>query len=146
MLSMGEAGYAEAAARIFEATDWIRQRVRRHSRLALIGDSLFMVAFRVAKGDPLDVYSVMDAMSRRGWNLNGLHRPPACHLCVTLRHTEPGVKERFADDLEAAVAHVEAHPEERRGMAPVYGMAATLPLKGVVGDMLKRYVDLLYKV
>ena len=31
-------------------------------------------------------------------------------------------------------------------MAPVYGMAATLPLRGVVDDMLKKYIDLLYKV
>ena len=31
-------------------------------------------------------------------------------------------------------------------MAPIYGMAATLPLRGVVGEMLKRYLDLLYKV
>jgi hypothetical protein len=50
------------------------------------------------------------------------------------------------DDLRSAVGHVKAHPEERGGMAPVYGMAATLPLRGAVGDMLKRYIDLLYKV
>ena len=31
-------------------------------------------------------------------------------------------------------------------MAPVYGMAATMPLRGVVGGMLKKYIDLLYKV
>jgi sphinganine-1-phosphate aldolase len=31
-------------------------------------------------------------------------------------------------------------------MAPVYGMAATLPVRAIVGDMLERYMDLLYKV
>ena len=31
-------------------------------------------------------------------------------------------------------------------MAPVYGMAGTLPFRGVVADMLRRYMDLLYKV
>ncbi len=30
-------------------------------------------------------------------------------------------------------------------MAPVYGMAATLPLRGLVSDMLKKYLDLIYK-
>jgi hypothetical protein len=78
--------------------------------------------------------------------LNALHKPPAAHLCVTLRHTQTGVAERFMDDLRSAVEHVKAHPEERGVMAPVYGMAATLPLRGAVGDMLKRYIDLLYKV
>jgi hypothetical protein len=38
---------------------------------------------------------VLDAMSQRGWSLNGLHRPACIHLYVTLRHTEPGVAERF---------------------------------------------------
>jgi len=31
-------------------------------------------------------------------------------------------------------------------MAPIYGMAATLPMRGMVSDMLKRYIDALYKV
>jgi len=85
-------------------------------------------------------------MSRRGWSLNGLHRPACVHLCVTLRHTEPGVAERFVADLRAAVAQVKAHPDEKGDMAPVYGMAATLPLRGVVSDILKGYIDTLYKV
>jgi hypothetical protein len=31
-------------------------------------------------------------------------------------------------------------------MVSFYGMAATLPLRGVVKDMLRRYLDVLYKV
>jgi len=85
-------------------------------------------------------------MTRRQWNLNGLHKPACVHICVTLRHTQPGVAERFINDLLAAIAYVKQHPQEEGGMAPVYGMAATLPLRSVVGDMLKRYMDLLYKV
>ena len=50
-------------------------------------------------------------MSARGWSLNGLHKPAAVHLCVTLRHTQPGVAERFLEDLRAAVAEVRAAPE-----------------------------------
>jgi hypothetical protein len=85
-------------------------------------------------------------MTGRKWSLNGLHKPSSVHLCVTLRHTQPGVAERFIGDLKAAVEHVRANPGARGGMAPVYGMAATLPLRGVVSDMLKRYLDVLYKV
>ena len=35
---------------------------------------------------------------------------------------------------------------ERGGMAPVYGMAATMPMHGVVTELLKRVVDLMYRV
>ncbi len=31
-------------------------------------------------------------------------------------------------------------------MAPVYGMAATVPFRGLLSDLLKRYMDPLYKV
>ncbi len=75
-----------------------------------------------------------------------MQRPPAVHIAVTLRHTEPGVAERFIADLQAGVAHVQANPQEGGGMAPVYGMAGSMPLRGVVSDLLKRYIDLLYKV
>jgi hypothetical protein len=75
-----------------------------------------------------------------------LHKPPAVHLAVTLRHTQEGVAERFLSDLSAAVAHTKAHPDEEGGMAPVYGMANTVPVQGVVTDLLERYLDVLYEV
>jgi len=94
----------------------------------------------------LDIYRVMDFMTERKWSLNGLHRPPAVHLCVTLRHTQPGVAAAFLSDLRAAVEHVAENPEAKGGMAPVYGLGASLPLRGVVSDLLKMYMDVLYKV
>ena len=56
-----------------------------------------------------------------------------------------GVEERFVKDLQAAVAEVKNAPAAEGGMAPVYGMAATLPLRGVVSNILKAYMDVLYK-
>ena len=85
-------------------------------------------------------------MTKKNWSLNGLHKPACVHICVTLRHTQDGVAERFIADLNEAVAHVKAHPDEKSGMAPVYGMAATIPMRGMVSELLKRYLDLLYRV
>ena len=31
-------------------------------------------------------------------------------------------------------------------MAPVYGMAGTVPFRGLLSDLLKKYMDLIYKV
>ena len=85
-------------------------------------------------------------MSKKNWNLNGLHKPASIHICITLRHTNPGVSKQFISDLTEAVIHVKSMPIEEGGMAPVYGMAATLPIRSVVSDLLKRYLDLYYKV
>lgn len=142
MVATGEDGYLEATGRVLETGAAIRDGIAAIPRLRVLGDPLWVIAFA---SDTVDVYRVLEHMTRRGWSLNGLHRPAAVHLCVTLRHTEPGVAERFLADLEASVAEALAQPTGDQGMAPVYGLAATLPFRGMVRDLLKRYIDLLYR-
>jgi sphinganine-1-phosphate aldolase len=143
LVATGEQGYLDATRRILEAADAIKRGIRDTPDLYVLGDPLFVIAFG---SNTLDIYKVMERMGARGWNLNGLHKPPAVHLCVTLRHAQPGVADRFLADLRAAVDHVRANPEEKGTMAPVYGMAATVPFRGLLSDLLKKYMDLLYKV
>jgi glutamate/tyrosine decarboxylase-like PLP-dependent enzyme len=142
LTSIGASGYLEATKKILETAGKIKEGIRNIPELHILGDPLFVVAFA---SDTLDIYKVLDYMSRKKWSLNGLHKPSCVHICVTLRHTQPGVAERFLTDLQEAVDFVKAHPEEKGIMAPVYGMAATLPLRGLVSDMLKKYLDLIYK-
>jgi sphinganine-1-phosphate aldolase len=142
LTSIGTSGYLEATKKILETAGKIKEGIGKIPELHVLGDPLFVVAFA---SDTLDIYKVLDYMSRKKWSLNGLHKPSCVHICVTLRHTQPGVAERFLADLQEAVDFVKAHPEEKGTMAPVYGMAATLPLRGLVSDMLKKYLDLIYK-
>jgi len=143
LVSTGEQGYLEATCGILETADVLKRGIRTLPDLHVLGEPLFVIAFG---SHTLDIYKVMEQMSARGWNLNGLHKPPAVHLCVTQRHTQPGVAQRFLEDLRACVEHVRANPGEKGTMAPVYGMAATVPFRGLLSDLLKKYMDLLYKV
>lgn len=143
LVSTGEAGYLEATRAILDTAGKIKAGIRTIPELHVLGDPLFVIAFA---SSTLDVYRILDCMAHRGWSLNGLHRPPAVHIAVTLRHTQKGVAEQFLADLQASVEEVQRQPRAKGGMAPIYGMAATLPLRGVVSEMLKRYLDLLYKV
>lgn len=142
MTSIGAQGYLSATRKILETAAFIKQGIREIPELRLLGDPLFVIAFA---SDTLDIYKVLEVMSHKKWSLNGLHKPSCVHLCVTLRHTQPGVAERFLSDLREAVAYVKAHPEEKGSMAPVYGMAASVPMRGLVSDMLKQYLDLIFK-
>lgn len=143
MVSIGEQGYLDATRKILQAADVIKQGIREIPELKILGEPLWVISFA---SDSLNIYKVMDAMTKRGWSLNGLHKPPAVHIALTLRHTEAGVAERFVHDLRGAVDYVQTHPGDKGEMAPVYGLAASLPLRGVVSDLLKRYMDVLYKV
>jgi len=143
MVSIGEEGYMQNTRKILETASTIKKGIREIPDLSILGDPLWVIAFG---SKSLDIYRVMDYMTKKKWSLNGLHKPSCVHICVTLRHTLPGIAERFIEDLKAAVRDVKQHPSERGGMAPVYGMAATLPLRGLVADLLKKYLDVLYKV
>lgn len=144
LLSMGEAGYLEATRAILETAASIRRGIAAIDGLSVLGDPLWVIAFRA---ETVNIYEVMALMAQRGWSLNGLHHPPAVHLAVTLRHTQPGVVEQFLDDLGESVAAAETSGSEpHTGAAPLYGMAATFPARAAVGELLERYIDRLYEV
>jgi sphinganine-1-phosphate aldolase len=143
MVSIGERGYLDAARRILATGARVRDGIAAIPGLRVLGDPLWVIAFGTDEG--LDVYQVMENMGRRGWSLNGLQRPAAVHIAVTLRHTLPGVADRFLADLAASLDEVRANPDVRTGMAPVYGMAGSLPGELVRG-MLGAYLDLMFEV
>ncbi|MFX1534068.1 MAG: aminotransferase class V-fold PLP-dependent enzyme [Promethearchaeota archaeon] len=143
MVSLGEKGYLEATDKILKTALKIKKGIENIPELTILGDPLWNIAFGSEK---LDIYKVMDRMTRKKWSLNGLHKPPCIHICVTLRHTLPGVAERFIEDLEASVEYVKNNPEDTGDMAPLYGMAATLPDRQKVKDILDLYLDLYYKI
>ncbi len=143
LVSIGENGYTDAARRILAAGAQLRAGVAAIPGLHVLGDPLWVIAFGAADG--LDIYQVMENMGNRGWSLNGLQRPAAVHIAVTLRHTLPGVTDRFLAELASSVEEVRANPGVSTGMAPVYGMAGTLPA-GVMHELLAGYLDMLYDV
>ena len=143
MLNLGEKGYTEAVEKILKASDYIKRELRKIADLQIIGDPLWVIAM---KSDTLNIYQILEEMTKKGWSLNGLHHPSALHIALTLRHTKKGVAEKFIADLRNAVDYVKEHPEDKGKMAPVYGLAAGLPFKGLISDLLKHYLDLFYQV
>ncbi len=142
MIAFGEEGYTIATQALLETAAAIRKGVEAIDDLQVLGDPLWVIAFA---SDQVDVYAVMDQMSLRGWNLNGLQNPPAAHICVTLRHAQPGVADRFVADLQASVEAVRHIPGSQGVMAPIYGMAGTQKTRGTVEELLARYGDLQFK-
>lgn len=144
LLSVGEDGYLRATKAILETGTEIRDGISQIAGLYVLGEPLWVIAF--ASGE-VNIFEVMARMAEKGWSLNGLHRPPAVHIALTLRHTQPGVTERFLEDLAAVVTETrEAGGEATTGAAPMYGMAATFPARGAVSELMLRYIDRMYEV
>ncbi|MCD4678538.1 MAG: aminotransferase class V-fold PLP-dependent enzyme, partial [Desulfobacula sp.] len=142
MLSIGEKGYLAATRKIMDAANEIKQGINDIPELYILGKPLWVIAFGSNK---LNIYRVLDEMTHKGWSLNGLHKPSCVHIALTLRHARKGVCQRFIKDLKQVVKIVKTTPDTKKGMAPVYGMAATLPARGIVSDILKKYLDTYYK-
>lgn len=141
LVSLGESGYLEAASRILQTAKAIRQGIEDIPDLYVLGDPLWVIAFSART---LDIYRVLDALSERGWSLNGLQHPASIHLCVALPHTQPGVADRFLSDLRSAVDQVRGSARSPGGLAPIYGLSGTFPVRGAVRELLRRYIDRLY--
>jgi len=142
MVATGRKGYLDATKKIVETAARIKAGIEAMPDIQILGDPLWVIAFA---SDTLDIFRIMDCMAEKGWSLNGLHKPSCVHLCVTLRHTREGIAQRFLDDLAASVDQVKENPKAEGGMAPVYGMAATMPDRGAVSELLVRYMDLIFK-
>jgi len=143
LLSVGEKGYLEATQKIMVAAETIKKGIQEIPELFILGKPLWVIAFGSRE---IDIYRVLDYMAEKGWSLNGLHKPTCIHIAVTLRQTQAGIADKFVKDLKEAVRDVKNKPAREEGMAPIYGMAATIPTRGVVRDILKKYLDLFYRV
>jgi glutamate/tyrosine decarboxylase-like PLP-dependent enzyme len=143
LLSIGVDGYQNAAEGLLRAGERLKREIVLIPGIRVLGNPLWIIAFG---SDDFDIYEVMEQMSRRGWSLNGLHHPSCVHIALTLRHLEPGVLDRFLEDLRWSVDEVRRSPGKSGGMAPVYGMASSLPFRGLIGDLLKKTLDAIYRV
>jgi len=85
-------------------------------------------------------------MSHKGWhNINRLQKPVCAMIQVAFRKTF--LIEQFLKDLAESVELVRKNPKDyAEGMAAVYGMAATLPDRDMVSDLLLAYTSSIYKV
>lgn len=144
MVGLGEEGYLRIAEAVFSTAERLRRGIEAIPRLEVIGDPTFLVAFRARDG--LDIFHVNDALTERGWRLNGLQRPPALHFCVTRPNTAPGVIDRFLADLAAAVEYAEHPPQPEPSSGALYGLAATGEM-GVAAlhQMLEGALDAFYE-
>jgi hypothetical protein len=84
-------------------------------------------------------------MRADGWRFNGQQYPNAIHMAVTRPQTQPGVAERFAADLDKAVAYARDHRDEEPKSAAIYGGVsggmtddADDFIRSVMADMMDR--------
>jgi glutamate/tyrosine decarboxylase-like PLP-dependent enzyme len=137
MVQLGREGYLARARAIFSTAEVMKQVVRSHPELRILGSPTFCFSFTA---DDFDIYHVADSMRGRGWRFNGQQYPNAIHMAVTGPQTRPGVVEAFATDLAEGVAYARtAQAEGRQAFSgAIYG--------GVPGGMDREAEDFIVAV
>lgn len=138
MVSLGEEGYLEAARAIMKAADTIRKGVAQIPEIRIAGKPTFCIALM---SDVVDIYHVNDYLSTKGWRLNGQQSPPGEHICLTIPQTQPGVAERFVEDLRAAVEYAKNPPQPTAFSGAVYGLAGSISGQATLQEILYGWLD-----
>ena len=140
---MGAAGYMELARASAQAADGLRAGISTIRGLAILGDpDTTLVAWGAATGGP-DIYAVADRMEARGWSVDRQQRPASIHLTCTANHL--AIVEDYVADLKDSVAEVISNPKlKHSGTAPMYGMAAKVPVRGMVEANIRQVMQAMY--
>jgi len=144
LLYHGLDGYIRNARRMMNCAEILKHAVQNDiPELEIVGDPVMcVVAFKSVTKD-LNIYIVNDLMSDKGWHLNALQDPQAVHMCFTPAHSE-NIARELARDLKDCVEQAKKKsPKDSDGLAPLYGMAAKVPDRRIVGDFLIAYQDIL---
>ena len=153
--SLGADGYTELARHAIDAADALRAGLQAIPGLVLLGRPDATIVSYAAVGPKMepgglcptgggDIYALADRLEARGWSVDRQHRPSSIHLTVTANHAP--IVERYLADVRACLAEVRANPAlAKSGSAPMYGMAAKLPVRGLVARQVRKVIAEMYK-
>jgi glutamate/tyrosine decarboxylase-like PLP-dependent enzyme len=99
---LGEEGYLELNKQVMDTVQYMRQGIEAIPELKILGDPHMSVMAMAS--DELDIYSIGDEMSIRGWHMDRQQDPASLHLTISFGHTIS--KDEFIKDLQASVAQV----------------------------------------
>jgi hypothetical protein len=143
MVCMGEEGYLKAAKAIMDTADKMRAGIAGIPELRVMGRrSTFLIGIT---SDAVDPYFVNDYLEKKGWRMNGCQNPPGFHFCITLLQTQPGIAERYVQDLRDGVKWAKNPPYEVPKTGFIYGMGATADGREMMRLGMKGYVDAGYE-
>lgn len=139
--AFGADGYREIAAKAADAADRFRAGIKSIPGLTLLGDSHSTIVAYAPVG--ADAYALADRLEARGWTVDRQQRPASIHLTVTANHAP--IVDDYLHDLRDSLAELRANPAlAKSGSAPMYGMAAKMPVRRLVANNVRKMIADLY--
>ncbi|MDW8246270.1 MAG: aspartate aminotransferase family protein [Sandaracinaceae bacterium] len=144
IMAMGEKGYMQQVERALRATQRLVEGIEATGRLRLVTKpDMSIVAWTTRKESRLDIFAIAEKLEERGWLVDRQQHPNSIH-CTVMAHHEDHIDE-YLSDINDSIAFLEGHPNYQvHGNAAIYGMAARLPLRGMVKQGVLDLMERLY--
>ncbi|GCE96978.1 dihydrosphingosine phosphate lyase [Zygosaccharomyces mellis] len=146
MVHFGKKGYTDSSREIITAARKLKGCMGRElPELQIIGDPLCCVVSFTS--DQLNVYELGDKLTKLGWHLSALQKPPALHIAVTKLSINS--IDKLIAELKAVVKEMKANPDQKPasdGTTALYGVAGSIKTTGVADKVVVGYLDTLYKL
>ena len=142
LITVGREGFVEQTKTLLTLAEKLVKGIESIDDVRILGkpDSC-LVAFGAKNPKKLDIYKVNDAMTKKGWHLASLQRPAGLHMCLAPSHTSEMI-DQLIKDLQQCIMDVKKGPKDgEEGMAPIYGMAESLPDRHIIGDVHCAYQE-----
>lgn len=143
MMSFGRDGYVNATREVIRGARYLISGLQKIEGVEVMGEPL--VSCVGWTSNQFNIYSMSSDLTAKGWNLAVLQFPAGIHIALTRRHMAPGVIDKLLGDItESAAKQMKAPKTKATGSAAMYGMAAQIPDRSIVGDISKEFWRLYY--
>jgi len=141
--TIGLDGYQRNARTLMAVARGFAEGVNAIPGLTILGNPCSPVLAIGSKPGGPSINAVGDLVEKRSWHVDRLQNPAGLHLILNSGHQ--AVMETFLGDLRDAASEVRAHPElAAEGSAPLYGMIAKVPLRGLVKKNVLALLEQMY--
>ncbi len=143
MLALGEDGYRGLIGGALEATKKIVDGLGKIEGVRVLGKPDATLVAWTTTERKVDIYAVADVLEDAGWHIDRQQRPPSIHCTMTSNHLP--IIDDYLGAVATAIEIVRADPSRKsRGNAAMYGMAAKVPFRGMVGRTVLKVMTGMY--
>lgn len=129
--------YKNMSIKIIKATKQLKNDISEIATFEVIGDpNVNVVAF---KSTSISLSNIVDAFEQKKWNLNILQNPLCLHICITPNNID-NLRE-FVEILRDLTLYNLDENTNDSNLVAIYGMAAKIPDKNIVDEIVEEYLD-----
>ena len=126
------------------------ERLKLNETVCTIEEALSEIESFEVIGDPnvnvvaftsrtISISNIIDALEKKHWNLNILQNPLCLHICITPNNID-NLRE-FVEILRELTLYNLDENTNDSNLVAIYGMAAKIPDKNIVDEIVEEYLD-----